>query len=210
MSQSDQEQVELLRKWWQDNGLSLIGGLVIGVGGILGWQYYGQYQAEQAATAAVSYDAILASLDDAKLPAARATVDELASRFDGSPYVPQARLAVAQALAQSGDWPAATQQLDLALQQAADPALQALIRLRLARSHWAQANGDQALSLLRENAPEAFAPLYAELKGDIAVAKGDVELARSAYTDALGSGLDYVDSGALAQKLAALPKVETP
>ena len=33
---SDQEQVEALQKWWKENWLSLLGGLVLGLGGILG------------------------------------------------------------------------------------------------------------------------------------------------------------------------------
>ena len=37
---TDDEQVERIKKWWADNGSSVIAGLVIGIGGLLGWRYW--------------------------------------------------------------------------------------------------------------------------------------------------------------------------
>ena len=70
---SDQEQVEALQKWWKENWLSLLGGLVLGLGGILGWQYYGDYSDAQAATASTRYESIKAMLASEQLDKSRFT-----------------------------------------------------------------------------------------------------------------------------------------
>ncbi|MEW8396328.1 MAG: tetratricopeptide repeat protein, partial [Candidatus Thiodiazotropha sp.] len=36
--QTEEEQVEAIKRWWKENGTSVIAGLVIGLGGIFGWQ----------------------------------------------------------------------------------------------------------------------------------------------------------------------------
>ncbi|MDH5355953.1 MAG: tetratricopeptide repeat protein, partial [Gammaproteobacteria bacterium] len=35
--ETDEEQVEKLKKWWQENGRSVIAGIIIGVGGLFGY-----------------------------------------------------------------------------------------------------------------------------------------------------------------------------
>lgn len=209
IERSDQEQVESLRKWWQDNWLSLVGGLAIGLGGIMGWQYYGQHQAERAAVASMAYDSLRQQIDNGELPAARATLEELQQDQSGSPYVTQGRLAVAQALAAQGEWSGAAGELEKILVESDDDQLKALARLRLARAYWAQGDAERALEQIAGEAPPAFAPLYAELRGDIATARGNLSLARSAYSSALASEQNYVDRGAVERKLGALP-AESP
>ena len=46
--ETEEQQVEAIKKWWQENGKSLIAGIVIGLGGIVGWQGWQTYQIEQA------------------------------------------------------------------------------------------------------------------------------------------------------------------
>ena len=41
---TDDEQVERIKKWWSDNGSSVIAGLVIGIGGLVGWRYWVDYK----------------------------------------------------------------------------------------------------------------------------------------------------------------------
>ncbi|MCD8531113.1 MAG: tetratricopeptide repeat protein [Saccharospirillaceae bacterium] len=45
---TDEEQAELLKKWWSENGKSLLATIVIVAGGWFGWN---SYQANQQATA---------------------------------------------------------------------------------------------------------------------------------------------------------------
>ncbi|MFO7642581.1 MAG: tetratricopeptide repeat protein, partial [Candidatus Competibacteraceae bacterium] len=37
---NDDERVDDLKKWWKDNGASIIAGIVLGLIAIFGWQYW--------------------------------------------------------------------------------------------------------------------------------------------------------------------------
>lgn len=201
---SDQEQVEALQKWWKENWLSLLGGLVLGLGGILGWQYYGDYSDAQAATASTRYESIKAMLASEQLDAANAEIEALVVAHPKSPYVAQSQLALAQAQADSGDWAAAEASLREVIDGQADVAIEGLAILRLARALWAQDKSDQALTLLNEAPENGYGPLYSDLKGDIARAAGDAAAAREAYQAALASNADFIDNNTVQQKLDAL------
>ena len=38
--ETEEQQLEALKKWWKENATSLILGLAIGVSGLFGWRYY--------------------------------------------------------------------------------------------------------------------------------------------------------------------------
>ena len=42
--------------WLKENGMSIVAGVVIGLGGIFGWQFWDSYQANKAAEGAEAYD----------------------------------------------------------------------------------------------------------------------------------------------------------
>ena len=49
--QTDEEQVEAIKRWWKENGKSVIGGIVLRfavIGGWQGWQGYQRNQGEAA------------------------------------------------------------------------------------------------------------------------------------------------------------------
>ena len=38
--QTEEEQIEALKRWWKENGKSIIAGLVLGIGSIGGYRYW--------------------------------------------------------------------------------------------------------------------------------------------------------------------------
>src|SRR5574344_1824025 len=44
----DHEREQVVRKWWHDNWLSLAVGIVIAVGGMVGYRYYQDYKVSNA------------------------------------------------------------------------------------------------------------------------------------------------------------------
>jgi predicted negative regulator of RcsB-dependent stress response len=62
----------------------------------------------------------------------------------------------------------------------------------------------EALATVDMSKAGAYAPLYAELRGDIALSEQKLELAKSAYAEALDGDRDYVDRNAIQRKLDAL------
>lgn len=203
LEQTEQEQVEALQKWWRENWLTLIGGLLLGLAGILGWQYYGEAQKANAAQASLAYEAIRDQLAAEQVEAAIAAAGALAQSHADSPYVGQAYLAIAAKQAEAGQWAGAETALRSAQSDKQDEAMGGLIALRLARVLWAQDKTAEALALLAEPV-DAYAPLYHELRGDIALSQSDQEQARDAYTQALAQDADYLNRDAIQRKLDAL------
>src|SRR3546814_18044627 len=91
---------------------------------------------------------------------------------------------------------------------AKDDGLQKVAELRSARVLWQQGKLDDALKLV-DNNTGAFAPLFDELKGDIKLAKGDRDAARSAYQKAFEATPETEPSrNLLHTKLAVLNAAE--
>ncbi|MBT4452093.1 MAG: tetratricopeptide repeat protein, partial [Gammaproteobacteria bacterium] len=63
---TDDEQVERIKNWWSDNGSSVIAGLVIGIGGLMGWRYWVDYQTNVAAEASSHFANMVSSVESNK------------------------------------------------------------------------------------------------------------------------------------------------
>jgi len=183
----DEAQVEQLRRWWRENWKALAAGLVIGLGGIFGWEAWQDARHRTAEQASQIYEdlkkAAVGQPDEAV-----ALGQRLMQEFGGTPYASQAALLLAQHAADKADWVAAQERLRWVDQHSGDDGLRKIARLRLARVLWQQGQSDQALVLLDVKDDDAFAALYAELAGDIKLAKGDREGARAAYEKAMKLG----------------------
>jgi predicted negative regulator of RcsB-dependent stress response len=40
--ETEEQQVDAIKKWWHENGTMLIVGAVVGLAGLWGWRYYGE------------------------------------------------------------------------------------------------------------------------------------------------------------------------
>jgi predicted negative regulator of RcsB-dependent stress response len=186
---ADDEQVEALRRWWKENGRSVIAGVVIALVGLLGWQQWQGYQRERAEAASNEYLAFLEQIraEDAGEGAVQRG-EALLEDYGSTPYGPLTAFWLAQYHVQQNQLDQAQQRLRWALENADTEALRDLARLRLGRVLLAQEQYDEALALAQEVPTDAaFAPQYAELRGDALAAQGKVNEAVSAYRAALAA-----------------------
>ena len=56
---TEEEQIEALKRWWDENGKQVILAIVLTVGGYFGWEAYSDHAEEQAAAASLVYQQIL-------------------------------------------------------------------------------------------------------------------------------------------------------
>lgn len=73
----EHEQSERVRSWLRKNGASILGGVVIAIGAIAGWQWYQKDQGGKLASANVEYQKALVGLQQNKLDDAAKAVKAL-------------------------------------------------------------------------------------------------------------------------------------
>ncbi|MCW8944859.1 MAG: tetratricopeptide repeat protein [Sedimenticola sp.] len=192
---SEEEQVEALKKWWKENGKSVAAGIIIGLGGVFGWQYWTQHQQDIAEQASMQFEQLTQSVA-ANSPAAVNQAESLVASHQGSSYAVFAALNLAKVKYQQGDINGAKAQLQWVLDNGDDPSLQQVARLRQTRILLNEGQIDEAAALIDKAPLDNFRGDLAELKGDIALKRGDKSAARQAY----GEALEYkVSNNALVQ-----------
>ena len=206
---SDLEREEQLRRWWSENWLWILGGIVLGLGALAGWQYWQKSRLQASEKDEASYIAVLESLGKNDRDAAVKTADELRTLHPKSPYADQADLALARSAVDRREFDEAAKRLRRVADSSRDPELRLIAQSRLARVLAEQGKHDEALALLDVGKAGAFAPVFHEIRGDVLAAKGDAAGARKEYdtalTDAGSAEAAGLDRNFIELKRDALP-----
>jgi predicted negative regulator of RcsB-dependent stress response len=161
----EHEQSERVRGWLRKNGVSILAGVAIAIGGIAGWQWWQKDHSNQLAGANVQYQAVLKHLQDKDLAQAAKGVKAL---DDGKAniYSDLAALQLAKAQVEAGK---------------NDPEFQPVIEQRIARLLLATGKTDDAIKALGT----ASDSTSLEIHGDALMAQGKRDAARQQYEKAL-------------------------
>ncbi|WP_018405514.1 YfgM family protein [Marinobacter gelidimuriae] len=206
---TDEEQVEAIKQWWKNNGSSLLIGIGAALAIVFGWQAWQNQQAQQRTEAASQFVTLMNAFgteDGTSADTVAFVAKTLRDDHAGSAYAIYANLMLARVqLMQNSDAEGAVESLQWALNKAAETQPLALVvRSRLAQAQMALENYDAALTTIDgATDSDAFGAMFAELRGDILLAKGDQEGARNAYLAAREQGEEN-RSGVLQLKLADL------
>lgn len=195
---SEEEQVEALKAWWDKNGTSVIVAIVVVLLGVFGWKNWQQQQHSEAESGAMALQQVMDALQsnpDAALEAGRTVTGD----HPGTVYSSMASLAMARAAVEKGELDAAAAHLQAALQAADQPELKQLARLNLSRVLLAQGKSDEALAQLLAGQAGSMQAAYDELRGDILLAQAKPAEARDAYINALTGFRDSAEKKELVQ-----------
>ncbi|WP_404471580.1 tetratricopeptide repeat protein [Vreelandella venusta] len=187
---SEEEQLDVIKRWWKENGTSLIAGAVLAAAGVFGWNAWQNYQEGQAEAASARYQQLVNmtagnALEDDELATARTLISEINDEYGNTLYAELALLLDARLAVQQGNLSDAKTSLESLADSSSRPFVQSLAWLRLARIEVADGNPDAALSLLDEPITESLAAQQANVRGDAYAALGDTEQARDAWQTAL-------------------------
>ena len=175
---TEEEQVEKIKKWWNSNGKQIIAGAVIGLAGIWGWNTYSDYQDKQSLNARGLY--LSYASDSNNLGA----YDKLTTDFSSSTYSDQAILLMAKYLFDAGSY---TQALGVIKPLINNPSsvIANTATLRVASIYLQQGQHDQALSILEGQSEDGFSGLVFSLMGDIYLDLGNHLEAQKYYSLAI-------------------------
>jgi predicted negative regulator of RcsB-dependent stress response len=184
----EQDRLDALKAWWERYGtasMALLLAIVVAFAGWRGWQWYQAHQAGQAMGYYEALESAAGQQGDDAVARIKAASTALRDDYARSGYTARGVLVAAWALQQRKDLDGAREQLQWLASDKADPAFQAVARLRLAGVLLAQKQYGPALDQLKGTAPDGFAALYADRRGDILAAQGQKSQAKQAWEDAL-------------------------
>ena len=187
---TEEEQVEALKRWWQENGRSTVVAIVLALVAGFGWQGWQKYDEEQQQAASDLYQSLLQAMSGAQQGEIEASAvielaDQLKQTHMGSTYAQFAALHLARMAVENDDLAKAEAELRWVLSKAGKGSDVAQItELRLARVLAAGGDSDQALSILTGANDNPYQASYESARGDILMGLGQDTEAREAYTRA--------------------------
>jgi len=197
---SDEQQVEQIKKWWAANGSSIIIGIVLGVGGIMGWRFWGEHQMTQAAQASVHFEAMLFEVKNNQFDKAEQSANVIINDYSVTPYVVYSQLALAKIQFEQKDLSKAALTYQSIIDANNSDSIGFIARKRLADVYIDAKQFDKALTALSVDYPSSFAAAFEERKGDIYRYQGKKAEANSAYLLAKVANIKAEDAVFLQQK----------
>jgi predicted negative regulator of RcsB-dependent stress response len=203
---SEKEQLEQIRDWWKEYGWYLIGGAVLGGALLFGWTRYQSYQQQRVEIASALYDELFAAVADRADVRATELLAEIRAEYASSPYADQAALLMASLRLDQQQPEAAVDELRFVLEDTDDAELALVVRQRLARLLLHMERYDEVLTLLEDLEPSRFSGRFSELRGDVYLAQGEIDRARTAYMEAYNAEFtEVLDRNVLQMKIDDLP-----
>lgn len=181
----EQEQLDELKTWWKMHG-NLVTGILVAVAlAVVAWQGWNWWQRQQAAQASAIFSGLQTAAMQRDAKRSRELAGELIDKYSTTAYAGMGALLAARVQSDAGDARNARVQLAWAAENAKDQGLRELARLRLAAVMLDEKAYDEAIKQLAAEPAAAFAPRFAELRGDVFAAQGKRDEARNSYDMAL-------------------------
>ncbi|AML48886.1 hypothetical protein AYM02_05985 [Coxiella burnetii] len=181
---SDQEQIEMIKKWWRDYGRAIALAIVIGLLIGFGWRYWHRHQLEKTERASALYMQLQILASQNAWDKTKPLTDRLIKDYGKTPYAAMASFLNAKRAVEQNHLPLALDQLQWVMKNAIVSDLKQLARLRASLILLAENRPKAALNLLQTVDDQAYQPLVDEIKGDIYAAMGNRESAKQFYETA--------------------------
>ncbi|QOW48777.1 tetratricopeptide repeat protein [Acinetobacter sp. YH12138] len=185
---SEEEQLDNLKSFAKKYGSAIVGGILIALIAFFGWEYW---QKKTLAESQMQTAKVQQLMDDAQSATGdaftqlSATADKIVKEAPDSPQAIQTQLLMAKLAYDKADYANAEKALKKVENSKVDDAgLVQLVKLRLAYAQLAQKKFDEALKTLEAVKEPAFQATADEARGDVYVAKNDIENAKKVYQSA--------------------------
>ncbi len=182
---TEEEQIEILKKFAKNYGPSILLGLFIAVAGLFGFRYYKERQLHIRTQAALAYSQLINSAVSNKPKQMKRQANYLIKEFANTPYASLAQLLLARNAVDNKDTKLALTQLQWVIEHSKQQPLVAIARVRTARIELANKQYKQALATLAKINAKSFSAVKAQVQGDVYTAQGKTVKAKAAYALAL-------------------------
>lgn len=182
---TEKDQVELLKKWWNQYGVVGILTIALGLGANYAWTYYKSQQAEYAQNASIVYEKMKNSLSKNNLTEYKTQANYILENYKKSPYAALASFSLTSEALKENKVDDAKYYLQFVINNHKKAHLRQIARIRMARILLSQKAYGDALSTLAKVDDKTFMPMIEEVRGDVYLAQGDNKKANLAYKSAL-------------------------
>lgn len=206
---TEEEQVEAIKKWWNENGKSLIVTVAVVLTGYFGWNGYQDHQRAQGEAAASIYQQLMSKATkplneqtEADKTELETVAAQIKSEYPDSLYAQFAGLYLAKFAIEASNFDTAAAELKALVDAKNSGPVTYLAQVRLARVLIQQEKFDDALALVSKTPEMSFTAQYEETKGDALFAKGELADALTAYQAARTAAISLgINTQALQRKI---------
>jgi len=185
MEYDEHEQSERVRSWLAQNGSSLITGILLGLALVFGWQWWQGRGEQHKAEAAGQYETFGKAVDAKDAAKAKVLSAQVQEKFGDTGYGTLSVLRQAAFLHDSGKDADAMALLRAERPKVTDPGVGELVDIRIARLLLISGKAEDASKQLDKIGKPQYSQVVEELRGDIAVARGQRDEARKHFENAL-------------------------
>ena len=183
--ETEEQQLEEVKRWWKEHGRTVVAGVVLGVGTVVGWTSWRTHVEAKAEEVSVRYEQLVNTAAAPNYAGAVQLADAIIADHPDSAYAGLAALVGAHAAYKDSDRATARRLLEWATSSTGAFQVSDVARLRLARILSEEGEHDAALARLDQVNGEPFAAVTAETRGDVLAAGDDLTGAQAAYESAL-------------------------
>jgi predicted negative regulator of RcsB-dependent stress response len=187
---SDVEQLDSLKSFTKKYGSAMISGVLIALIAFFGWQWWqkktlAENQLNTAKVQQLMDDATAAEANPNAFNDLVATADKIVKEAPDSAQAIQVQLLLAKLAYDKADYAGAEKALKkVENSKLSDEGLTSIVKLRLGYAELAQNKYDAALKTLALITEPSFKAIAEEARGDVYVAKKDIENAKKSYQSA--------------------------
>ena len=179
------EQSERARKWFQNNGGSLLVAVLAAMALIWGYKSFQNNKLHTTEQAGLNFQAVALAIESKNDAQVSQLSAEIRKSYGATTYAALAGLAEAKYLTESGKIAAAETALRLAKDAGSSVQIRTLATLRLARLLNGRGKAQEALDALKGIEDEGFKAQTQEHRGDALAQLGKLTDAKAAYASAL-------------------------
>jgi len=190
---TEDEQIELLKKWLSENGTSIIVSIVVVLAIVLGYRTWETQTRETAEAASVIYEELVEAvtvnpsqtISAENLSTSKFLANQLKSEYGNSTYAQFAAMHLAKLAVEADDLETAATELQWVLDNGSSRKIAIIANLRLAKVKFGLKEYDSAIAQLDTIEPGSHKSSYEELRGDVYYALGSIDESREAYQRAV-------------------------
>lgn len=188
----EEQELNELKTWWKENYRSIIVIVVLAFSGVFGWRYWQDYQITKKQTLSAQYDELISSAENQSIY--NAQLERFVQENGETTYAVFALLDKAKLEVNQQNFVQAEETLKQAIVNTSDDILMSITAIRLATVQYQLQKFDEALASLNQVKGQSWDVSKLLLSGDIQLAKGNKEIAKDNFEQALTKATSWEKS----------------